>query len=153
MDRSPVSGVELVVHGAGKPAGSKRHIGQGRIVDANPNARDWQWRVAQVAGEQLNGRPLLEGPLRLDVCFYRTRPKSHLGTGRNAGTVKASAPAWPTTEPDLTKLVRAVEDALTGVCWRDDAQIVEQNAAKLYAAQVRCEIRVEDLDDPFEVSP
>lgn len=137
--------VELVVHGAGQPAGSKRHIGQGRVIDANPHARDWQWRVAQTAGQQLNRQRLLEGPLRLSVRFYITRPKGHFGTGRNSGTVKPSAPPYPAKQPDLTKLVRAVEDALTGLAWRDDAQIVQQTAAKLYADRVRCEIQVEPL--------
>ena len=58
--------------------------------------------------------------------------KGHYGTGRNADQVKASAPPHPTTKPDATKLVRAVEDALTGVIWRDDSQVVRQWASKVY---------------------
>jgi crossover junction endodeoxyribonuclease RusA len=52
------------------------------------------------------------------------RPKSHLGTGRNAGVVKESAPVWHTTYPDGDKSARAVGDSLTeaGVIV-DDAQI------------------------------
>jgi Holliday junction resolvase RusA-like endonuclease len=39
----------------------------------------------------------------------------------------------PTVKPDLTKLLRAVEDALTGVVWRDDSQIIHQVVNKEYA--------------------
>jgi hypothetical protein len=36
-------------------------------------------------------------------------------------------------KPDLDKLVRAVGDALTGILYRDDAQIVSLNASKRFA--------------------
>jgi Holliday junction resolvase RusA-like endonuclease len=35
--------------------------------------------------------------------------------------------------PDLDKLVRAILDSLTGVVWRDDAQVVDIVARKVYA--------------------
>jgi Holliday junction resolvase RusA-like endonuclease len=37
--------------------------------------------------------------------------------------------------PDTTKLVRSTEDALKGICWRDDSQVVYQVASKEYAAR------------------
>lgn len=70
------------------------------------------------------------GPIRLFVAFHIRRPKAHYTT---KGAVKPSAPAHPTIKPDLTKLLRAVEDALTGVVWRDDSQIICQAASKDYA--------------------
>ena len=71
-------------------------------------------------------RPL-EGPLSLTVRFYMPRPKAHL-TARCG--LKSSAPQWPATRPDTTKLLRAVEDALNGICWFDDSQICVQRAYK-----------------------
>jgi Holliday junction resolvase RusA-like endonuclease len=35
--------------------------------------------------------------------------------------------------PDLDKLIRAILDALTGVVWRDDGQVVDIVASKVYA--------------------
>ena len=59
-------------------------------------------------------------------CIFRfQRPKSHFGTGRNAGKLKKSAPRCHVVKPDLSKLVRAVEDALTGIIWRDDSQVID----------------------------
>jgi Holliday junction resolvase RusA-like endonuclease len=34
--------------------------------------------------------------------------------------------------PDLTKLMRSTEDALTGILWVDDARITDQHARKRY---------------------
>ena len=48
----------------------------------------------------------------LDLLFRFPRPRSHFGTGRNAGQLKPSAPFYVRTRPDLDKLARAVGDAL-----------------------------------------
>src|SRR5690606_25696178 len=69
-----------------------------------------------------------------DMVFTLARPRSHYRTGRNAHLLRDSAPARPTGAPDLSKLARATEDALTeaGV-WKDDAAVVEyRRLAKVY---------------------
>lgn len=152
-----MKGYQLTVYGTAEPAGSKRGFyrpGLGvRVVDANPKSRRWKTLVAQEAGKVANG--LLEGPLALDAVFFRPRPASHYGTGRNAGVLKASAPPYPATRPDTTKLLRGVEDALTGVLYRDDAQIVRQVVAKDWGEPARVVIRIEEmragLDEPWHL--
>ena len=102
-----------------------------RVVDDNPKLSMWRQEVAQVAYPAFREATdeeepeLLTGPIELTLTFSRPRPRSHYGTGRNAGKLKPSAPAYPITRPDTIKLARAVEDALTGVVWRDDSQVVD----------------------------
>lgn len=134
----------IAVYGTPEPAGSKRAFvvnGRARVSDANPRSRQWKERVAQAAGEQYDGE-LIDGPLAVELTFLQPRPKGHYGTGRNAEIVKPSAPEYPVTRPDALKLARAVEDALTGVVWRDDAQIVQEYLVKDYGEPARCEIAV-----------
>jgi len=47
--------------------------------------------------------------------------------------LKKGKRVFPASRPDLTKLIRSVEDALTGILWRDDAQVISQVALKRYA--------------------
>ena len=134
----------ITVHGTPEPAGSKRAFvvnGRARVSDTNPRSREWKQRIAQAAGEQYGGE-LLDGPLSLELTFVQPRPAGHHGTGRNAGRVRPSAPEWPTVRPDALKLARAVEDSLTGVVYRDDAQIVDEHLIKTYGDRARCEIAV-----------
>ena len=119
--------MEFFVPGVPAPGGSKRHIGGGRIVEDCKRTKGWRACVA-LAAMQAGWRPL-EGPLSMSVVFWMPRPKGHY---RKDGTLKPSAPAYPTTKPDTTKLMRSTEDALKGICWRDDAQVVEQSASKMY---------------------
>ena len=86
---------------------------------------------------QKYGRPcLLTGAIVLELMFTLTRPKGHYGTGRNAGKLKPSAPEHPTTQPDMDKMLRAVQDGLTHIAWQDDSQVVFAKIGKRY-----CETR------------
>ena len=101
------------------------------VVDDCERNKPWRDRVAAFA---INYKPdqLLTDALHLHVDFIMPRPKGHFGTGKNAAKLKPSAPKFHTKRPDATKLLRALEDALTGVIWRDDEQIVKQTVRKHY---------------------
>lgn len=104
----------------------------GAIVrkDSNPKTKAWAGVVSHAA--QQAGVRVQEGPVVLELEFYFLRPVSHYGTGRNAGTLKDGAPARPTGRNlgDLDKLERAVLDALSGVAFRDDSQVVDVRSLK-----------------------
>lgn len=137
--------IRFCVYGRPQPRGSKRgFVRGGRVVmtDMNPHSGEWMNLVRDQAVQAMGDLPLMEGPLKLGVTFYMPRPKGHYGSGRNANVIKPSAPMFPHVAPDTTKLLRAVEDALTGTVYRDDAQIVIQMALKRYGERPRAEIVV-----------
>lgn len=122
------------VEGHPVPQGSKRFVGRGRMIEANPRLRLWRAVVSDVARAAVGGRdPIEKGvPVRLVVRFLLPRPR----------TVKR---VWPTVPADLDKLTRAVGDALTDAgVWVDDSQVVDLFASKRYADGVPgVEVRVE----------
>lgn len=140
--------LSLTVHGTPQPAGSKRAFvrgGHASVVDANPKAKGWKGQVAQVAGEAWAGKPLLTGPLCVAMAFVRVRPKGHHGkSGLNA---KGRRTPYPIAKPDVLKLARAVEDALTGVVWKDDAQIVDELLKKEWGKTEFVAVEVWDLTE------
>lgn len=129
--------ISFFVAGTPKPAGSKRAFinkktGAPILTDmSGQEGKDWRHDIQAFAQKVYTGAPL-EGPLQLRVVFRQVRPKGHYGTGRNVRLLKATAPLYPTSKPDCTKLLRGLEDALTGIVWKDDSQIVSQSAWKLY---------------------
>ncbi|MFE4329700.1 RusA family crossover junction endodeoxyribonuclease [Streptomyces sp. NPDC056831] len=126
---APVPVFEVAVRGLPGPQGSKRHVGNGRMVESSAKVKPWRESVvwmAVAARQKIKGFTKLDGPLRADMVFCFDRPKGHMGTGRNAGLVRPSAPLRPDVTPDLSKLARSTEDALTtAAVYRDDALIVE----------------------------
>lgn len=142
--------ITFTVYGNAQTAGSKRAFpfkrGDGslgvRVSDDNPKGQSWKHAVASSAREVFTGSLLL-GPLSVTMRFYRPRPSSHFGKhGLNKAGSEAIAPA---TRPDVLKLARAAEDALTGVLWRDDAQIVEEHLYKCWGEPARLEIEIAEM--------
>ena len=87
--------------------------------------------MALVAACQWSG-PLLEGALHVGLVVMVARPKSHF---RANGELKAAAPCFCMSlrTGDTTNHLKAVEDALTGIVWKDDCQVVETTVEKHYA--------------------
>jgi len=136
--------MRFVVVGRPAPQGSKRVIPQfkdgrptGRfnvVESSKERVRTWRDDVKATAMDQAAGIERLTGALYVEIAFYLPRPKDHYGTGRNKGQVKPSAPRYPGTQPDLAKLARSTEDALTDAgVWADDALIVREYLTKDYA--------------------
>lgn len=144
--------VAFSVIGKPQPAGSKRAFvvaGRAVVTEANQKSRPWKQEVASTAAITMDGEPPLTGALGLTAIFYLARPKSHYGTGRNRGQVKKGAPRFPTGKPDATKLLRGVEDALIGIVYRDDAQIIAQTVMKRYGEPERVEVSVTRAEPPW----
>lgn len=150
----------FIVFGKAEPSGSKqafvplhpktkepyrnRHGGiVVSVVDDNPPSRKWKKHVAKVAREEYGG-PVFEGPIKATMLFYRERPKSHLTSTGLLSKLGRETP-FPITKPDATKLLRGTEDALKGICWVDDAQVVKPCPEKLWGSPARVEITVEEI--------
>jgi crossover junction endodeoxyribonuclease RusA len=150
MDRRSVS---FQVHGTARPKGSaqafvplswaKAAVAQGKapraIVTTDGGhaapVKVWQQLVAAQA-QTVAADGLFLGAVVMTVVFALPRPISLPRKTRQH-----------TTLPDLDKLLRAVLDALTGVLYADDKQVIELRARKLYAvppAGPHARITVED---------
>lgn len=133
--------LEFTVTGLPQPKGSTRSfvIGRGtphaRAVTTsdNPKNKGWQQTIANCAALELQRAVnrdcrFLTEPVVIEIWFYLPRPKALLTKS------KAGQPIPHTKKPDLDKLVRSCKDALTGVVWTDDSQVVELHARKSYCA-------------------
>ena len=154
--------ISFFVPGIPRPGGSKRGLpiyrhkdyinkdekeftGHVAVIDANKKVRPWMADVKHFAYQKYDGPPLT-GPINLTLIFVMPRPKGHHGTGKNAGKLKDSAPYYHTVAPDRTKLTRAVEDALTGVIWKDDAQVCKGNAEKIYGNKTGVHVIIKTIN-------
>lgn len=134
--------LRFFVPGQPKPAGSKSFKGMSKagkaiITDSSKN-KPWRDSVIASCIEARAEQPFnvipSKAPIRLTLEFYVPRPKSHYRTGAHAGELKEWAKsARPCVKPDLLKLARCVEDALTGFAYHDDSDIVEEPLRKEFA--------------------
>lgn len=113
--------------GQGRPRATIRGKHAGVYTDSK--TASYQNLVALAAKDAMGSRPLLEGPLQLTL-FARFRiPKS---TSKKARARMINFVDKPTKKPDLTNILKAVEDGMNGVVFSDDSQIVTLHAKKFY---------------------
>lgn len=123
--------ISFAVPGTPAPQGSKRAFvvaGRAVMAEANQATKPWRASVAAAAAEAMPGGPRSD-PAIVELQFAFARPRGHFGKRG----LRPSAPTYKATKPDVDKLARAVLDAITGVVIRDDAQVVQLTASKLFA--------------------
>ena len=112
--------VEFFVPGIPAPKGSKRHVGNGRLIEASKKLPPWTDAILETIS-RLDYFVPFDEPVEVWATYYLPRPS----------TVTRDLPSVP---PDLDKLERGLFDALTkaGV-WRDDSLVVDSHPSKRYA--------------------
>lgn len=142
--------VTFFAAGVARPKGSHRAFvvpGKGgaraRAVMAGmgKDEKGWRGAVSSAAHEAMARLAPFEGGVVLELEFYTQRPKGHFRTN---GELRPLVQPRPTRAPDADKLARSVGDALNGIAYRDDSQVVELVVRKLYttAAQPHVGVRV-----------
>jgi crossover junction endodeoxyribonuclease RusA len=123
--------IELTIYGTPAPQGSKRHVGNGILIESSRKVTPWREAiVSEVLRQGMEGLRM-PGPVVVRLTFFLERPRGHTTP---KGVRRASAPAYPLRRPDLDKLVRSSLDGLTqsGIV-TDDAVVTTIHAAKRYA--------------------
>lgn len=104
-------------------------------------------RVSAAGHEAMAGRPPLTGSCRITVEARFQIPKS-ASKKKRADMLAGSI--LPTKKPDLSNVLKAVEDGLNTIVFSDDAQIVEAFARKIYSDTPCVVVRVEPLSPETE---
>jgi Holliday junction resolvase RusA-like endonuclease len=129
---------------AGAPRGQGRPRATARSgfasVYKDPKSRKYELSVAAVARGVMAGRPPLEGPLSVSLRFRMPIPKSET---KRVKAAMAAGEIAPTTKPDLSNLMKAIEDGMNTIVFADDSQIVRSFVTKIYAEQPGVDVRVE----------
>lgn len=130
----------LVITVIGKPApqGSKKYVGNGRMIEQSKRVRPWREAVKQAtidalelaAGKQYGDEAAavllrLDGPVMVEIAACFDLPKSAPKRRR----------IWPITRSsgDADKIARSCLDALTDAgAFRDDSQVVQLLVTKYF---------------------
>lgn len=126
--------LEIIVYGMPGPQGSKKLVGftksgRGLLVESSKKVKPWREAVHAAALAVRQGAEPLDCALTVRMVFTMPKPQS----------APKRRKTWPMKTPDLSKLIRSTEDALTSSgIWRDDARVVEYTrCAKVFPDEDR----------------
>jgi Holliday junction resolvase RusA-like endonuclease len=106
---------------------------------------NYESRLALAAQQAMAGRPLLEGPLGLQLTAKMPIPASKPKRFQEAARRGAERPV---KKPDWDNFGKIL-DALNLVVWHDDAQVVEGHVSKVYSDRPSLEVRVWQIGGVF----
>ncbi len=123
--------IQISVYGNPAPKGSRKFVGlskagRGILIESSKREKPWaeavKWAALSLPPENCR----VSGPVCVEMIFTMPKPKS-APKGRRT---------WPDRMPDLSKLVRSTEDALTQAgAWEDDARIVACTSMKVFPGE------------------
>ncbi|WP_107839518.1 RusA family crossover junction endodeoxyribonuclease [Metasolibacillus meyeri] len=116
--------------------------GKGVRTHDAPKSKNYKEWVSIIAMQNKPQEPL-QGALRLEVDIYVMPPKKYHTKPKQA--LIARGELRPVTKPDIENLLKGIMDGMTGIIYRDDAQIVELVARKWYSMEPRAEIKVQQI--------
>ena len=129
--------------GQGRPKFSTIN-GHARAYDPE-KSRNYKAYVRLLATQAMKDRgfTMIEGPCVLSINAYFEVPKSKSKKFREAAL---NGLEYPTKKPDLSNIIKGIEDALNGVAYKDDALIVRLGVTKLYSEIPRVEVSLIEWD-------
>lgn len=133
--------ISFTVPGAPKGKGRPRFARSGnRIVTYTPaDTVAYEKLIAAKAKEAMRGEKPMTGGVYLSVKVDYQVPKSWSEKKKIQALTGAIV---PTVKPDVDNILKVVADALNGVVWQDDAQVVWATVKKMYGATPGIEVTV-----------
>jgi Holliday junction resolvase RusA-like endonuclease len=148
--------MKIVVWLSGEPAAKGRakfaRIGRGAgsfVTAYTPKkTRDYEALIKAAGQESMNGAQPLAGPVFMLVAALLPIRASWTKAKQKAA---AAGTLWPVTKPDTDNFTKIAKDALNGVAYYDDAQVVIEHALKRYSYESGLYIEIEPLGERHEI--
>ena len=132
----------------GNPVGKQRarYAKRGNFVQTyTPDkTRNYESLIKKSAIQAMGSNEVLETPVNLYLYIRAPIPKS-LPKKRLEACLNGSEK--PIKKPDASNVLKSVEDAMNGVVYKDDSQIVNIHVTKVYASQSGIDVCVKECLD------
>ena len=112
------------LHGKGRPRFAGGHAYTPEATRRYEGEIQAAWLLA--------GGKKLEGPVALEIVAHQALPKRASKAMRKAAENGA---IWPIRKPDIDNVIKLAMDALNGLAYHDDTQVVMLDARKEYTPE------------------
>lgn len=142
--------MKLVLNIEPKPQSRPRFARRGRGVMTyeDREMKIWRRRCSDLIAEECVLDRLIDGPIRLSAIFYISPPQYIAKAKKNQQRL-IDEDITVSKKPDLDNYIKALLDSVSDshLIWKDDGQVAEIYAKKVYSLDPRIEFEVERIDD------
>lgn len=127
--------------GKGRPKVSSRGGKFAQLYTPEKTA-NYEGLVAHTGQSAMNGRPLIEGAVFVDLDIRLPVPASW---SKRKQLLALDGQVFPTKKPDADNVIKAIFDGLNGVVWKDDVQVVSAQMQKRYSSVPGVRVLVREI--------
>ena len=136
--------IEFTVVGEPKGKGRPRFSRVGKFTKTYTDAKTkmYEEKIANAARLHMYPHEPLETPLSITLIFHIGVPKSY---SKKRTTDCLTGKEWPTKKPDVDNIAKAFLDAMNGIVYKDDVQVIRLHAYKKYSIDPHVHITVSEV--------
>ena len=136
--------VTFEVEGDPVPKGRPRFARRGQFVQTYTDAKtiDYETHVAMKARQAIGASEPLQGALTVFLYLRYTIPPSYSKKRKEACLNGVEYPK----KIDIDNVYKSITDAMNGIVYTDDSQIVEAHIKKVYAKSAGANIMVQECE-------
>ena len=106
--------------------------------------RNYESLIKEAAIQAMGSNEILETPVNLYLYIRAPIPQSY---SKKRSEACLNGLEKPIKKPDASNVLKSVEDAMNGVVYKDDSQIVNIHVAKVYSSVAGVDICVKECLD------
>ena len=130
--------VIFTIPGVARGKQRPRATRQGRVYTPKETVNQEAY-IKMLAATAMRGFAPFGGPLEATFNISVAIPKSFARRDRE---LALKGEKWPTSKPDIDNVVKLLCDAMNGVCYHDDKQIVDLLVTKAYASHAETTVMI-----------
>lgn len=134
--------MKLILNIEPKPQTRPRFSKFGTYED--PKMKAWRNKCRLLIAKFHTGQPVLEGALKAKVRFY-IKPPQYISKVKKNKQALTDEIIPVSKKADLDNYIKALFDSANGILYKDDGQIAEIYAVKVYSASPRIEFEIEEI--------
>ena len=120
--------------------------GRGVVAYEKKEMKAWRAECSKLIREAFESKKMIKGPLKIGVTFYIAPPK-YISSKKKLREKLEAEEIFCGKKPDIDNYLKALLDSMTGIVFKDDGQVVECSAKKLYSLEPRIEFEIKEILD------
>lgn len=140
-----INEIQFVVPGQPVGKGRPKFARRGNFVTAyTPEKTASYENLVKIKAEQaMKDRGVIKGAVCVEIRLHVNMPQSW---SKKKQALAVAHQIYPTSKPDTDNVIKGIFDALNGIVWFDDKQVVDLYVAKRYSETPRAIVNIRELD-------
>lgn len=136
----------FTIYGTPQPKGRPRFNRRTGTAYTPRNTHIYETEVKAYFLTKYPHQKILDTPLAVRIDAYFETAKS---TSKRVREMMLAGQIRPVKKPDADNIIKSICDALNGIAYVDDSQIVCISCRKLYSDKARAEVTITELERPL----